>query len=251
MDDEKFKDWQHELENRRESSRAKRIPLEERQPDQYSCHTKRGGLTRHGHPCLNEGKPQYGGGCWRHPAEGFEEAAEGPKTTARPFRDSTMNLGAKGGARWQVINEMIADEGITLEEFVERLSPEELARGQLRSPDGVFRGAPPKWVPRAFMQACVKELMGRGRRLYQENYEEAVQIMIDLAHSPDVESSVRMRAAQFVIERIEGKTPDRIVVETKDSFAARVEELELAIADNDQLRRVKERLSDQGPAASA
>lgn len=144
---------------------------------------------------------------------------------------------------------MLAEEGVTLEAFVGKLSPEELARGQIKAVDGSFRGAPPKWVPRAFMQACVKELMKRGRQLYQENYVDAIKVMLELAHDPEIDGSVRMRAAQFVIERIEGKTPDKVIVETKDSFAVRVEELEAAIGENEQLRRVKERLGDKGTAA--
>lgn len=248
MDEDKFKGWEDELKRRRDEKKKHRdpIPLEDREPGPESCSVKRGGLTRFGHPCLMPGKPQYGGGCWRHPAEGYPLENPEPEPEMRRVRPTDNRA-----ERWKILTDMLEEQNLSLEDFVAQLSPEELARGQIKTSAGSFRGAPPKWVPRAFMQACVRELMTRGRRLYQENYEEAVRIMIDLAQSTDVDANVRLRATQFVIERIEGKTPERVVVESKDSFAVRIEELEAQIGENEQLKRVKERLSGSGSTGTA
>lgn len=114
------------------------------------------------------------------------------------------------GSKWTEMLDKMADEGITMEQFVERLSPEELARGQLKNEGGSFVGAPPAWVPAEFHKACIRELMKRGKTLYQENYLLAIEAMTQIATDGRVKESDRIKAAQFVIERIEGKVPERL-----------------------------------------
>jgi hypothetical protein len=116
------------------------------------------------------------------------------------------------GTGWANALERMENEGITMAEFVKELSPEELARGRLKNADGSFRGAPTKWVPAEFHKECIRELMRRGKELYQVNYIEAIQSMTLIANSPSVEPAQRIKAAQFVIERIEGKVPERLEV---------------------------------------
>jgi hypothetical protein len=116
------------------------------------------------------------------------------------------------GEKWTRVLDELDASGSSMEDFVKTLTPEELARGQLKAKNGHFVGAPPKWVPSEFHKACIRELINRGKRLYQENYIEAIQAMTTLATDPRVEPRDRMRAAQFVIERIEGKVPDRLEV---------------------------------------
>lgn len=103
------------------------------------------------------------------------------------------------------------ESGVTMEDFVKGLSPEELARGQVMI-DGHFRGAPPKWVPQEFYHACVRELMRRGKQLYQENYLQAIEAMTAIATNGMFEAKDRIKAAQFVIERIEGKVPEKLEI---------------------------------------
>ena len=116
------------------------------------------------------------------------------------------------GKGWTAALEQMENEGMTMAEFVSLLSPEELARGRLKNADGSFRGAPARWVPAEFHKECIRELMRRGKMLYQENYIEAIQAMTTIATSPGVEPKDRIRAAQFVIERIEGKVPEKLEI---------------------------------------
>lgn len=116
------------------------------------------------------------------------------------------------GEKWTKVLDQMEADGTTMEDFVKTLTPEELARGQLKNDDGSFRGAPTKWVPSEFHRACVRELMTRGKVLYQSNYIEAIQAMTTIATTPSVDVGSRIRAAQFVIERIEGKVPERLEV---------------------------------------
>jgi len=118
---------------------------------------------------------------------------------------------------WVRMERIMKDTGMTIQEFVAGLSVEELVRGRLRDSAGGFRGRPPKWVPREFQQACLRELMTRGQELWLGNYTEAIQAMTDIAAGRGPVGSVatpgeRIKAAQFVVERIEGKVPERLVV---------------------------------------
>jgi len=114
------------------------------------------------------------------------------------------------GKRWSEITQHVQDGDYTWEEFAAALHPRELARGQLFDSRGGFSGRPPKLVPRAFHDACVRELMKRGKRLYQENYLQAIDAMTQIANDESQKASDRLKAAQFVIERLEGKVPERV-----------------------------------------
>lgn len=136
---------------------------------------------------------------------------------AAPGTRSQQDKGVKRkkirmGRGWSTALEKMAAEDMTMQEFVATLTPEELARGQLKAGDGTFRGAPPKWVPAEFHKECIRELMRRGKQLYQIAYIDAINSMTLIANNPAVEPAQRIKAAQFVIERIEGKVPERLEV---------------------------------------
>lgn len=116
------------------------------------------------------------------------------------------------GKRWSEIYTHVQNGDYTWDEFAAALHPRELARGQLFDSRGGFSGRPPKLVPRAFHDACVRELMKRGKRLYQENYLLAIQAMTNIANDPMAKPADRLKAATFVIERLEGKVPERLEV---------------------------------------
>jgi hypothetical protein len=119
---------------------------------------------------------------------------------------------------WGRMMDAMEKTGMTMEEFVAGLSPEELVRGKLKDRNGKFTGRPPAWVPHEFHRACIRELMRRGKELWQTNYLVAIEAMTQVAAGkvPGAKVSDRIKAAEFVIERLEGKTPD-IVVLAEDS----------------------------------
>lgn len=143
------------------------------------------------------------------------------------------------GKRWSEIIQQVKDGHYTWDEFVGALTAEELARGQLMDKNGSFSGRPPSFVPKAFHDACIKELLGRGRILYKENYVKAIQAMTEIASSKTAKEADRIKAAQFVIERLEGKVPDRLEVSASDPWqqiisgiVAEVEEDQIANAQS-------------------
>jgi hypothetical protein len=124
---------------------------------------------------------------------------------------------AKMPPTWIRIMKDIKENRMSMEEFVKTLSPEELVRGEIKDKNGRFTGRPPQWVPRAFHRACIAELMLRGKRLWQENYLEAIEAMTEIAAGRGKAGATatpgeRIKAAQFVIERLEGKVPETLVV---------------------------------------
>lgn len=143
----------------------------------------------------------------RRPKRSLEEQRK-PGSVKTPKRRQKIRL----GSRWTQALDLIEANGWTMAQFCETLTPEELARGQLKSPDGTFSGPPVKWVPAEFHKACIRELMRQGKVMYQENYLQAIQAMTVIATTPSVDVGSRIRAAQFVIERIEGKVPERLEI---------------------------------------
>lgn len=122
------------------------------------------------------------------------------------------------GKRWSEIYRRIEGGEMTWEDFTASLTPEELARGQIMDKNGGFTGRPPAFVPRAFHDACIRELLARGKTLYKENYVKAIEAMTEIATSKTAKDADRMKAAQFVIERLEGKVPERVEISNADPW---------------------------------
>lgn len=129
-------------------------------------------------------------------------------------RSSTISTAARFGE----IQEKI-DQGIcTMEEFVATLTPEELVRGQLRAHDGTWKGRPPKWIPAEFYKACVRELLARGEQSWRESFLTSIKVFTDIAADPTIDPKDRLKAAQYVVERVAGKIPDKVEVAVADPW---------------------------------
>lgn len=87
------------------------------------------------------------------------------------------------------------------------LDEEELARGYPRAEDGSFRGRPTV-IPTAVHQRIQRELFARAGEKLRTNLLGAVEAMTDIATDKEQDAATRMKAAQWVVERIMGKTPD-------------------------------------------
>lgn len=158
----------------------------------------------------------------------FGGSASGPVNPPPPGskkeyrKRSTLKVNL--GQRWTQIMDDIENEEYSWAELVSSLTPAELARGQLMDKNGNFTGRPPTVVPRAFFDACIRELLKRGSELYKENYISAINAMTAIANDTNAKASDRIKAAEFVIQRLEGKVPDKLEVTVSDNpFAQMVE----------------------------
>lgn len=161
-----------------------------------------------------------------------------------------MKYAGRLGKRWSEIIQAVQNGEYSWDEFVESLTPEELARGQLMNKNGEFTGRPPNFVPRAFHDACVRELLGRGRILYKENYVKAIQAMTDIAASPNAKEADRIKAATFVIERLEGKVPERLEIAAADPWQQVISGI-IAEVEDDQIANAQQYLNRMSGSPSS
>jgi hypothetical protein len=104
---------------------------------------------------------------------------------------------------------------------VDDLDDEELSRGQLRSADGKFNGYAPRVVPQVMLQAMRREWMERANsRLRQALMEKGIGTLVRLAGDENVDPSVRLRAAQTIMDRTMGKVPDKVELTAEDPIEA-------------------------------
>lgn len=131
--------------------------------------------------------------------------------------DSRPNGKYRLGKRWTQIIQEVADGQYTWDEFVEELSPEELARGQLKDRNDRFQGRPPALVPRHFQQACLKEIHRRFNEKIQERLLDAVDEMINLSRAGGgMESKDRAKLLIYLTERVMGPIPKQVVIQGAD-----------------------------------
>lgn len=148
-------------------------------------------------------------------------------------RQKKLGNKARTARAWGRMMQIMERTGVSMEEYVQGLSNEELARGQLRDRDGSFRGRPPAWVPREFHRECLRELMRRGRALWQENYVVAIRVMTQVA-SGDIKGATvadRVRAAQYVVERMEGKIPERVEIQVDAPWQDAIADIVAEVSD--------------------
>lgn len=104
---------------------------------------------------------------------------------------------------------------------VEDLDDEELARGQLKSADGTWRGRPPKVMPTEMVQAMRREWLGRAEaKLREALMGPGISTLVELAKDKSIDHAVRLRASQTIIDRTMGKVPDKIEVRAEDPVEA-------------------------------
>lgn len=121
-----------------------------------------------------------------------------------------------GSSKYVRIQSQRLQQLLTGELKVEDLDDEELARGYPRAEDGSFKGRPPTMIPRIMQDEITRRLLARGQELLKENYLKAMGTLVDIASDPNVDANVRTRTAQYVVERLAGKTPERIHVAAED-----------------------------------
>lgn len=137
------------------------------------------------------------------------------KPTEQP--DSRPNGRFRLGKRWTQIIQEVADGQYTWDEFVEELTPQELARGQLKDRDGLFRGRPPALVPRQFQQACLKEIHKRFNEKLQDRLLDAVDEMVELSKaSGGLDGKDRAKLLIYLTERVMGPIPKQVVIQGAD-----------------------------------
>lgn len=126
--------------------------------------------------------------------------------------DTRTQIKIRLGKRWSQIITEVAEGQYTWDEFVEELTPEELARGQLADRNGEFRGRPPAMVPRAFQQSCVKEIQRRFNEKVQGRLLSATDELIEMSRSGFLDGKDRAKVLIYLLERVMGPVPKTVVI---------------------------------------
>jgi len=95
---------------------------------------------------------------------------------------------------------------------VASLDNEELARGQFRNKAGSFSGAGTQMVPREMYAKMMNELFKRANEQMKTSLVDAVKVLTAIATDPDADPKDAIKAAQWLIERVMGKTPENVIV---------------------------------------
>lgn len=95
------------------------------------------------------------------------------------------------------------------------LDDEELARLQVRDRNGSFSGTRPKMMPTELVQLHEAELFRRNNTLLKEVLLKATQVHIDVMNDESADPALRMRAAQYMQDRILGKTADKMEIKAE------------------------------------
>lgn len=99
---------------------------------------------------------------------------------------------------------------------VEELDDEELSRGQIRKADGSWTDN--RSVSADVHDAMVKKLFERADTKLKENLLVAVDTMAEIARGTAYEPADRIKAAQWMYERVRGKVPTEVVLTQDKPF---------------------------------
>ena len=99
------------------------------------------------------------------------------------------------------------------------LDDEELQRGQLRDSDGKFRGGPLRKIPREFHDELMRRILDVGAEQIRGSYLSAIGLLARVVDGTEMDKdgnepdlSLRGSTAKYLVERLAGKTPDRVEV---------------------------------------
>lgn len=150
--------------------------------------------------------------------EGVDQVDHRAKVPTRAeVRKNTQRRPMMMGRRWQEVVDRIRANEYTWDEFCEALSPEELARGQLKDDRGRFTGRPPEFVPRAFLLQCQREIFRRFNEKMQSRVLAATDEYLELSKAVE-DPNTREKMLRYIMERVMGPVPKEVVVSTEKPY---------------------------------
>lgn len=101
---------------------------------------------------------------------------------------------------------------------ITELDSEELARGMCRNENGQFPRKEAELVPKAMYDQMTRELFARVDMSMRAGLEDAVQNLVQMTADPEIDAGTRLRAGQWLFERLRGKVPDVIQFQQEKPF---------------------------------
>lgn len=119
---------------------------------------------------------------------------------------------------------------------VDDLDDEELARGQIRKPNGEFTDN--KFVSSEIHNKMIAKLFDRSDQMLRENLLLAVETFAEIASGTAYEPADRLKAAEFIFTRLRGKVPQEIKLGVDKPFE-KVLDAVLTGGPRDERRRTR------------
>jgi hypothetical protein len=116
--------------------------------------------------------------------------------------------GRRGYLRLGVNNTAI----MTGQEDLSSWDEEELLRGQKKDKNGRFQGRAPKVVPIAIHDELVKRTLNEAKELMRTALVPACTMLAEIIADTDASDKDKLTAATMIIDRMMGKSPERIEV---------------------------------------
>lgn len=93
---------------------------------------------------------------------------------------------------------------------VDDLDDEELMSGNFRDASGNLTGNRSKLIPKSVHQEVMRRILQRGQERIRSDYFNALDVVSDIMSDDQNDPAVRLRAANMIIERTAGKTPEKV-----------------------------------------
>lgn len=126
---------------------------------------------------------------------------------------------------------------ISGEMSVEDLDDDELARGYPKDKGGKFRGRPPSMIPKELHDRMVRELLRRGQAMFQQEFQDAIETLANIATSPTAKESDRIKAATYIIERVAGKIPEKLELHAADPWQTIIDRIVVDVPEDVPVRK--------------
>lgn len=101
---------------------------------------------------------------------------------------------------------------------IDDLDDEEVLRGELRDKNGNFTGQKSALVPRQFHDAVRRRIIQDTDMLLRKDYQAVVANLVRIATDPRVAAREQLAAAQYVMERVIGKIPEKMEIKTETTI---------------------------------
>lgn len=92
------------------------------------------------------------------------------------------------------------------------LDDEELGKGKLRDKNGQWRGGTGSLLPRTMVPEITRRLKDRYDDRLREHLKNAQGVFLDIMNDTAADPKDRLKAAQYMMERLIGKVPDKVEV---------------------------------------
>lgn len=133
------------------------------------------------------------------------------------------NAMAKESARRRAAGEKTRHQKLLDGELTVRdLDDDELSKGRCRDLGGGFAGRAPH-MPAHLQQQMNRELLKRGNDRFSQSFLKLIDVLVTIAQDPEEKAADRIKAATQGIERIAGKVPDKVQINSDGTWEATFE----------------------------